>query len=135
MSDLPPWVDGWCRTILGAEPVEALFRVSQLSEVVGVRLTDGREVVVKRRVDESGRAGRLLADLVRRLAALDLDPPLPNPEWVRWDAMPERETAKAVSAWIEDTTPTRAGKAGRMRSAARTRPRRLGSAEHALAAR
>ena len=158
-SDLPPWVDGWCRTILGAEPVEALFRSSYLSEVVGVRLTDGREVVVKRRVDESGRAarcvtaqrllaeqgfpcpmpltdvivsegvavhaerfipggeletrdtpevaarsGRLLADLARRLATLDLDPPLPNPEWVRWDAMPEREEAAPVPAWIEDAT-------------------------------
>jgi hypothetical protein len=159
MSDLPPWVDWWCCTILGAEPVEVLFRVSHLSEVVGVRLTDGHEVVVKRRLDESGRAGRcvraqrllaeqgfpcpmpltdvivsdgvavhaerfvpggdletkdtpeaaarsgrLLADLVRRLAALDLDPPLPNPEWVRWEAMPEREAAVAVPAWIEDTT-------------------------------
>jgi Ser/Thr protein kinase RdoA (MazF antagonist) len=159
MPDLPPWVDGWCRTILGAEPVEALFRSSYLSEVVGVRLTDGREVVVKRRVDESGRAGRcvtaqrllaeqgfpcpmpltdvivsdgvavhaerfvpggeldakdtpevaarsgrLLADLVRRLGALDLDPPLPNPEWVRWDAMPERHTTAAVPTWIEDAT-------------------------------
>jgi Ser/Thr protein kinase RdoA (MazF antagonist) len=145
--------------MLGAEPVEALFRSSYLSEVVGVRLADGREVVVKRRVDESGRAarcvtaqrllaeqgfpcpmpltevivsegvavhaerfvpggeletrdtpevaassGRLLADLVRRLATLDLDPPLPNPEWVRWDAMPEREPAVAVPAWIEDAT-------------------------------
>jgi Ser/Thr protein kinase RdoA (MazF antagonist) len=156
--DLPPWVGSWCRTVLGAEPVEVLFRVSQLSEVVGVRLADGREVVVKRRADELGRAGRcvtaqrllaeqgfpcpmpltdvivsdgvavhaerfvrggeletkdtpeagsksgrLLADLVRRLAALDLEPPLPNPEWVRWDAMPQREAAAAVPAWIEDT--------------------------------
>lgn len=159
MPDLPPWVDGWCRTILGAEPVEALFRSSYLSEVVGVRIADGREVVVKRRDDESGRAARcvtaqrllaeegfpcpipltdvivsnglavhaerfvgggeletgdtpmvaarsarLLADLVRRLAALDLEPPLPNPEWVRWDATPEREPAAAVPAWIEDAT-------------------------------
>ena len=108
-----------------------LFCVSHLSEVVGVRLADGREVVVKRRVDESGRAGRcvtaqrllaeqgfpcpmpltdvivsegvalhaerfvsggepetkdtpevaarsgrLLANLIHRLAAFDLDPPL-----------------------------------------------------------
>jgi len=138
--------------------VAVLFCVSHLSEVVGVRLADGREVVVKRRVDESGRAGRcvaaqrllaeqgfpcpmpladvivsdgvavhaerfvgggeletkdtpeaaarsgrLLADLVRRLAALDLDPPLPNPEWVRWDAMPERHGAAGVPTWIEDT--------------------------------
>lgn len=137
-----------------------LFLSSHLSEVVGVRLTDGREVAVKRRVDESGRAGRcvtaqrlvaeqgfpcpmpltdvivsegvalhaerfvsggepetkdtpevaarsgrLLADLIHRLAALDLDPPLPNPEWVRWDAAPERQAATAaVPAWIEDAT-------------------------------
>src|SRR5262245_10878731 len=159
MSDLPPWVDGWCRAFLGAQPVEVLFRVSQLAEVVAVRLADGREVVLKRRVDEAGRAGRcvtaqrllaeqgfpcpmpltdvivsegfavhaerfvpggeletedtpaaaarsgrLLADLVRRLATLDVDPPLPNPEWVRWDAIPERGPAKAVPAWLEDTT-------------------------------
>jgi len=158
MSDLPPWVDRWCRTNLGAQPVEVLFRVSQLSEVVGVRLTDGRGVVVKRRVDEAGRtarcvtaqrllaeqgfpcpmpltdvivsegvavhaerfvsggeletedtpeaaarSARLLADLVRRLAALDLDPPLPNPEWVRWDLMLEWGASAAVPAWIEDT--------------------------------
>jgi Ser/Thr protein kinase RdoA (MazF antagonist) len=137
--------------------VAVLFCSSHLSEVVGVRLADRREVVVKRRVDESGRAGRcvraqrllaeqgfpcpmpltevivsdgvavhaerfvgggeletkdtpeaaarsgrLLADLVRRLAALDLDPPLPNPEWVRWDAMPELNAAVAVPTWIED---------------------------------
>jgi Ser/Thr protein kinase RdoA (MazF antagonist) len=136
--------------------VEVLFVAGYLSEVVGVRLADGREVVVKRRVDESGRAarcvtaqrllaeqafpcampltdaivsdgvamhaerfvpggeletratlevaarsGRLLADLVRRLATLDLDPPLPNPEWVRWDAMPEHEAAVAEPAWID----------------------------------
>jgi hypothetical protein len=159
MPDLPVWADEWCQAFLGARPVAVLFCVSHLSEVVGVRLADGREVVVKRRVDESGRAGRcvtaqrllaeqgfpcpmpltdvivsegvavhaerfvgggelerkdtpeaaarsgrLLADVVRRLATLDLDPPLPNPEWVRWDAMPEREAAVAVPAWIDDAT-------------------------------
>jgi hypothetical protein len=158
MSDLPAWVAGWCLANLGLGPRDVLFRVSHLSEVVGVRLTDGREVVVKRRVDESGRAGRcvtaqrllaeqgfpcpmpltdvvvgegiavhaerfiaggqletkdtpeaaarsgrLLADLVRRLESLDLEPPLPNPEWVRWDVIPERERA-AEPAWIEETT-------------------------------
>jgi hypothetical protein len=46
----------------------------------------------------AARLGRLLADLVRRLATRDLDPPLPNPEWVRWEAMPEREAAVAVPA-------------------------------------
>jgi len=55
MHDLPTWVDRWCRAFLGAGPVEVLFVVGYLSEVVGVRLADGREVVVKRRADESGR--------------------------------------------------------------------------------
>jgi hypothetical protein len=159
MLDLPSWVDRWCRGFLGGEPVAVLFVVSHLSEVVGVRLADGREVVVKRRVDASGRAGRcvvaqtllaeqgfpcpmpltraviddgssvhaeqfvaggevetedspaaaersavLLADLVRRLAGFDLAPPLPNPEWVRWDALPDRQAPAAVPAWVEDTT-------------------------------
>ena len=139
--------------------MEALFVVSNVSEVVGVRLADGREVVVKRRADESertrqcvsaqrllaeqgfpcpmpltdvvfrsgfavhaerfvgggevetedtpaaaGRSAVLLADLVRRLAALDVNPPLPNPEWVRWDSLPQRQATSEVPAWIEDTS-------------------------------
>jgi hypothetical protein len=159
MPDLAPWLAGWCRTNLGAEPIEVLFRASHLSDVVGVRLADGREVVVKRRVDEGGRArrcvsaqrllaeqgfpcplpltdvvvsegfamhaeqcvpggeletkdtpeaaarsARLLADLLRRLDALDVDPPLPNPEWVRWDVMPQHEATGAVPEWLEDAT-------------------------------
>jgi len=136
-----------------------LFVLGYLSEVVGVRLADGREVVVKRRADESGRARAcvavqrllaeqgfpcpmpltdvtfqsgfavhaerlveggevetedtpaaaersavLLADLLRRVAAFDLDPPLPNPEWVRWDSLPERRATSKVPAWLEDTS-------------------------------
>jgi hypothetical protein len=133
--------------------------VSHLSEVWGVRLADGREVVIKRRADDTGRTARcvraqrslaeqgfpcplpltdvifdggvathaerfvaggerevhetpaaaarsavLLADLVRRLSALDVDPPLPNPEWVRWDApLPARHRVTAAPAWLDDT--------------------------------
>jgi Ser/Thr protein kinase RdoA (MazF antagonist) len=40
---------GWCRRRLGAEPVAVLFRAGYLSEVTGLRLADGREVVVKAR--------------------------------------------------------------------------------------
>jgi hypothetical protein len=50
------------------------------------------------------RSAVLLADLIRRLALLDLDPPLPNPEWVRWDALPERQARSEVPAWLEDTS-------------------------------
>lgn len=158
MPDLPSWVDQWSRRYLHAAPETVLFGVSHLSEVWGVRLTDGGEVVVKRRVDDSGRtsvcvtaqrllaaqgfpcplpltdaifdagvathaeryveggeidpedtpaaAARsavLLADLVRRLSTSHLDPPLPNPEWVRWDALLDRHVATAAPAWIEDT--------------------------------
>ena len=160
MSDLPLWVDGWCLRFLGGRPETVLFGASHLSEVWGVRLVDGREVVVKRRVDDSGRTARcgraqrslaehgfpcpppltdvlfdggvathaelfvgggerevhetpaaaarsaaVLADLVGRLSVLHLDPPLPNPEWVRWDAaLPVRHRAMAAPAWLEDTS-------------------------------
>ncbi|HKN63010.1 MAG TPA: phosphotransferase [Gaiellaceae bacterium] len=155
---LPSWTDAWCREFLGAAPVQVLFCVSHLSEVVGAVLADGREVVMKRRVDESGRADRcvraqkllaeqgfpcpmpltdvilddgvavhaerfvrdgelesddtpaaaagsamLFADLLRLLRGFDLDPPLPNPEWVRWDSPPERQTSARVPSWIADT--------------------------------
>jgi hypothetical protein len=157
-GELPPWVDSWCRSFLGAEAGEVLFAIAHLSEVVGVRLDDGREVVLKRRPDEAGRAracviaqkllaeggfpcplplteavvgeglavhaeqfvaggeldteetpaaaarsAMLLAELVRRLESLDLPPPLPNPEWVRWDSLPERQTVASVPSWIDET--------------------------------
>jgi hypothetical protein len=157
-GDLPLWVDAWCRSFLGSAAGELLFGISHLSEVVGVRLDDGREVVLKRRPDESGRAGTcvsaqrllaeggfpcppplteavfdggfvvhaeqflgggepetaetaaaaarsaiLLADLVRRLASFALEPPLPNPEWVRWDSLPERHAAASVPSWLDET--------------------------------
>jgi hypothetical protein len=157
--DPPPWVDQWCRSFLAARPVEAIFSVSHLSDVVGVRLADGREVVLKRRADESGRARRCvtaqrllaeqsfpcprplteaivsdgvavhaeelvrggeveqddssraaarsaahLCDLIRRLAGLPVEPPLPNPEWVRWESLPDRKNTASVPQWIEETT-------------------------------
>jgi hypothetical protein len=158
MPDLPDWTERWCVAVLGSEPVEILFVVSHLSEVVGVRLADGRAVVVKRRPDEprrtrhcvkaqrllaeggfpcpmpltdsifdSGfavhaerlvaggevesddgpaaarRSAVLLADLIGRLAALDVEPPLPNPEWVRWESPPERQATTMTPLWLEDT--------------------------------
>ena len=40
-------VEAWCECWLGAKPVSVLFEVAHLSRVTGLRLTDGREVVVK----------------------------------------------------------------------------------------
>jgi len=37
----------WCREHLGSSPVEELFRSGHLSAVIGLRLADGRDVVVK----------------------------------------------------------------------------------------
>lgn len=143
-----------------------------MADVVGVRLDDGREIVVKRRADEQGRAvtcvevqraladagfccarpltravvadglaihaeewrpgGAMLrgdspevaeryatvfADLMGHLGRLDLGPlppPLPNPEWVRWNhdgpgpfaPNPRHETRAVhvtVPAWIDAT--------------------------------
>jgi len=159
MTGLPSWTEQWCLAVLGSEPVEILFVVSHLSEVAGVRLADGRAVVVKRRADESRRtrqcvraqrflaeegfpcpmpltdvifdsgfaahaeefvaggevetdecpaaarrSAALLADLVGRLVALDVKPPLPNPEWVRWESPPERHATAKTPAWLEDTS-------------------------------
>ncbi|WP_405061376.1 hypothetical protein OG474_06955 [Kribbella sp. NBC_01505] len=136
---IDPWLMAWCEQELGARPVEVLLAASVMSEVWGLRLDDGREVVVKARPDdgraatclavqqaavEAGlpcarpltgvsvvgdravhaeewrpggevadgndagtatRSARLYADVMRVTAHLDLPPPLPNPEWVRWD--------------------------------------------------
>ncbi len=61
MDESPTWVESWCLTHLGAAPLETVFLVSHLSEVVGLRVSDGREVVLKRRPDPTGRAGRCVA--------------------------------------------------------------------------
>jgi hypothetical protein len=47
----------WCRRWLGAPPATALFDAGYLSTVKGLRLTDGREVVVKVRPHRSRLAG------------------------------------------------------------------------------
>ncbi|MFJ7219630.1 phosphotransferase [Amycolatopsis sp. NPDC098790] len=45
-------IPSWCAEHLGSVPVEVLFERRSLSEVVGLRLADGREVVVKAREAE-----------------------------------------------------------------------------------
>jgi len=46
----------WCEEHLGAGLRDCLPQLSQMSAVFGVRLADGREVAVKARLDEDGRA-------------------------------------------------------------------------------
>ncbi|VVJ21297.1 Uncharacterised protein [Amycolatopsis camponoti] len=58
------WLSPWCVEQLGAGPVEVLFERTSLSAVAGLRLADGREVVVKAREDD-GRAGSCVAAQAR----------------------------------------------------------------------
>ncbi|HUB40042.1 MAG TPA: hypothetical protein VMA72_14420 [Streptosporangiaceae bacterium] len=55
LDGLPDWLPTWCADNLGGEPVDVLFRLEQVSLVVGLRLADGKDVVVKARADD-GRA-------------------------------------------------------------------------------
>ena len=50
-----PALIAWCRAELGAVPVRVLFTQHATSEVMGLRLDDGRRVVVKRRRDPVAR--------------------------------------------------------------------------------
>ncbi|GAB3739997.1 hypothetical protein GCM10027598_69810 [Amycolatopsis oliviviridis] len=55
----------WCVEHLGSPPAEEIFRSGQLSAVIGLRLADGREVVVKVRPDSPRTAA--CVDVQRRV--------------------------------------------------------------------
>ncbi|MFL6005481.1 MAG: hypothetical protein ACJ744_04445 [Gaiellaceae bacterium] len=62
-----PDLRAWCRHHLGSPPAAVLFETGHLSRVTGLRLADGREVVVKvrpyqERIDGCVRVQRHLAD-------------------------------------------------------------------------
>ncbi|GAB3430679.1 aminoglycoside phosphotransferase/kinase family protein [Actinophytocola sediminis] len=60
VDELPGWLPGWCVDQLAAEPVSVLFERRSISAVYGLRLADGRDVVVKARADD-GRAASCVA--------------------------------------------------------------------------
>lgn len=66
-SLLGPRIEAWCVHELSARPAELLLTAAHMSQVTGVRLDDGREVVVKSRPDPTRRAVACLA--VQRAAA------------------------------------------------------------------
>jgi hypothetical protein len=69
------WLASWCADHLGAEPAAVLFERRSLSDVVGLRLADGREVVVKAREDE----GRAAACVTAQARLADRGFPCPRP--------------------------------------------------------
>jgi hypothetical protein len=64
LGDLPDWLPAWCLEHLGGEPAGVLFQLHQVSMVFGLRLTGGRDVVVKARADD-GRAVSCVAAQAR----------------------------------------------------------------------
>ncbi|MEV8374200.1 phosphotransferase [Kribbella sp. NPDC056861] len=66
-SEFERWLVLWCQQELGATPIERLMATSQMSEVLGIRLDDGRHVVIKSRADPTRRAQTCVA--VQRHAA------------------------------------------------------------------
>ncbi|MER5438301.1 hypothetical protein [Streptomyces sp. NPDC002790] len=64
LDDLPRWLGGWCVDQLGNEPASVLFERRSLSAVFGLKLVDGRDVVVKAR-EADGRAASCLAAQAR----------------------------------------------------------------------
>lgn len=64
VDDLPDWLPAWCVDELGDEPAAVLFDVRSISAVFGLRLADGRDVVVKAR-ENDGRAESCVAAQAR----------------------------------------------------------------------
>jgi hypothetical protein len=72
----PAWLSSWCTRVLGSPVAEVLFSESAMSEVYGVRLADGRSVVVKSRAEQIERV-RTCLSVQRGVAASGFPCPLP----------------------------------------------------------
>lgn len=68
------------------------------------QLVDGGRIETDDGPAAASRSAVLFADHLRRLEAFALDPPLPNPEWISWDALPERQRTVDVPPWMGDTS-------------------------------
>ena len=93
----------WCRRLLGAEPEAVLFRAGYLSEVTGLRLADGRGVVVKARAPSPRLLGCLRVQAALAAAGFPCPRPLAGPAPLGGLAA----TAEELAA------PCRPGRAGR----------------------
>src|ERR1700754_430765 len=68
----------WCVNQLGSEPVGVLFELRSISAVSGLRLADGRDVVVKTREDRHHR-GRAASCVATQLLLAERGFPCPRP--------------------------------------------------------
>ncbi|MBV8085394.1 MAG: hypothetical protein JO247_11325 [Chloroflexi bacterium] len=78
-EDFPPGMHDWCGAHLGSYPQVELFRHVGMAEVFGLRLADGREVVVKVRRAEARLAGCFEAQRRLREAGYPCPEPLVGP--------------------------------------------------------
>ncbi len=67
-EEAPGWLEAWCQQYLQSSVGSVIFRAQVMSEVIGVRLADGRDVIVKSRPSDGGRAAACI-EIQRRLAA------------------------------------------------------------------
>ena len=82
---------GWSRRWLGAEPVKVLFRAGYLSEVTGLRLADGRGVVVKARPPAARLRGCVAVQAALTAAGFPCPRPLAGPAPLGWLAATAEE--------------------------------------------
>jgi Phosphotransferase enzyme family len=69
----------WCRRWLGAQPAALLFRAGYLSTVTGLRLADGRQVVVKARPPAARLRGCVAVQAALWAAGFPCPRPLAGP--------------------------------------------------------
>jgi Phosphotransferase enzyme family len=105
----------WCTRWLGAPPVTELFEAGYLSTVKGLRLTDGREVVVKVRPQESRLAGCAVVHRALWTAGFPCPEPLV-------DVQPLNGYAASAEALVQDVdVPPAASDLARLSAAALAR--------------
>ena len=92
---MEPGMAAWCRRWLGAEPVEVLFRAGYLSAVTGLRLADGRRVLVKARRPAERLPGRPGGPGRGRVPV----PPAPGRAGRAWTPA-ERQACWAAGLWV-----------------------------------
>jgi hypothetical protein len=89
----PAFLASWCVEHLGSPPADEIFRSGYLSPVVGLRLADGREVVVKVRPDSPRIA--VCVDVQRRMFQAGY--PCPRP---LTGAVPFGDDVATVEAYV-----------------------------------
>ena len=83
-QEAPGWLDAWCERYLHSSVRFVIFGAGEMSDVVGVRLDDGRPVVVKSRPSDGGRAAGCV-EIQRRLATAGVPCAVPLTEAITHD--------------------------------------------------